>query len=85
MEFTNGPMAVYTKAIGTKIRYLAMGSIIGKMVELTREIGSTIICTVRVFINGKMAENTRESTSTIKSKAMESTPTQMEGATRVTG
>jgi len=62
MVFTSGPMEVFTKATGTRIKYRGMASTIGMMAGLTKDIGSKIICMAKVFILGPTAESMRVNT-----------------------
>jgi hypothetical protein len=61
MEYTNGPMEVVIKEIGTKIKFRNMENTFGMTVELIRGIGLTIICMVTECINGLTVVNTKVS------------------------
>ena len=62
MEYTNGPMEVAIKVIGTQIKFQNMVSTFGMMEELIKAIGLIIICMVTEFINGQMVVNMKENT-----------------------
>jgi hypothetical protein len=59
MEYINGLMEAFIKAIGFKTKYLVMVNTLGMIKELTKDTGLTIICTDKEFINGRMVENMR--------------------------
>ena len=56
--FTSGPMEVFTKATGTRIKFQVTVNTIGTMVGYTKVTGLIITCMVKVSINGPTAENT---------------------------
>lgn len=60
MEFISGPMEVFTKVIGTKIRFQNTENITGTTVGLIKVIGLIIICMEMVSTNGQTVENTKE-------------------------
>ena len=57
MEFTNGPMDVYIKEIGIKIRFPVMENIIGMMEEHIKDIGLITTCMEKVCTCGQMVES----------------------------